>query len=186
MSEQGIVPMDELDTEQITGITPGEGMVQSLIPLYLEGDKKAAFLGYIVAGFSRAEAQRLAGIHRKTLARWTLNDPTFVDFLAKLPEVRKSLSDQLLDIEFTRNFRLIMAKDFRILYKDAVGKALTLDENEYLKVIRKFYTPQHLISMRQLLSGDVNSKDEAFDWTKTVLEIRLSKEEGSTRRVGNA
>ena len=172
---------EELDTEQITDITPAEGMVQSLIPLYLEGDKKAAFLGYIVAGFSRAEAQKLAGIHRKTLARWTAGDPTFVEFLAKLPEVRKNLSDQLLDIEFTRNFRLVLAKDFRILYRDATGKPLSEDENDYLKLIRKFYTPQHMVMLRQLLSGEGEDKDKAFDWTKTVLEIRLSKEEGTRR-----
>ena len=175
----GLVPVT--DTEEITGITPTEGMVQSLIPLYLEGDKKAAFLGYIVAGFSRAESQRLAGIHRKTLARWN-NEPDFAEFMSKLPEVRKGLSDQLLDIEFTRNFRLILAKDFRILYKDALGQALTETEIDYLKTIRKFYTPQHLLMMRQMLTGESADKDAAIDWTKTVLEIRLSKEESSSRR----
>jgi hypothetical protein len=176
--------MSDTDQElqEVTDMTPAEGMVQSLVPLYLEGDKKAAFLGYIVAGFSRAEAQKLAGIHRKTLTRWTQGDPAFNEFLAKLPEIRKSLSDQLVDIEYTRNFRLVLNKDFKVLFKDAMGKYLNEEEVEYLKVIRKFYTPQHLLLLRQLLSGDGQAKEEMFDWTKTVLEIRLSREEASHKR----
>ena len=157
---QELVPAE--DTEEVTGVTTAEGMVQSLIPLYLDGDKKAAFLGYLVAGFSKAEAQKLAGIHRKTLTRWTQGDPAFVDFLAKLPTVRQGLSDQLLDIEFTRNFRLVLSKDFRILYKDAVGKQLTEQEAAYLLAIRKFYTPQHMVTLRQLLTGEGKDKDDAF------------------------
>jgi len=175
---------ESLQTEvaEATGITTAEGMVQALIPLYLEGDKKAAFLGYVVAGFSRAEAQRLAGIHRKTLTRWTQGDPAFVEFLTKLPEVRKDLSNQLLDIEFSRNFRLILSKDFKLLYKDAMGKMLSEEEHAYILAIRKYYTPQHLIAMKDLLVGDNKSKEETFDWTKTVLEIHVKKEEGSIRR----
>lgn len=172
--------MDE--TSEVTGLTPTEGMVQSLLPHYMDGDKKAAYLGYLVAGFSRVESKRLAGIHDKTLTRWTHGDPAFVEFINKLPDVRKELSNQLLDIEFTRNFRLVLSKDFKILYKDAVGKALTDQESNYLQVIRKFYTPQHLVILRQLLAGGEEG-EQAFDWTKAVLEIRLSKETMSVRNV---
>ena len=172
---------DEEITEQ-TGVTPTEGMVQSLLPLFMEGDRKAAYLGYLVAGFSKIEAKRLTGIHDRTLTRWIQGDPQFVEFMAKLPEVRKDLSNQLLDIEYTRNFKLVLAKDFKILYKDSTGKQLTKEEEQYLNNIRKFYTPQHLVMLRQLLSGGDGNKAEALDWTKTILEIRLSKEESHVRQ----
>jgi len=160
-----------------TGTSPTEGMIQSLLPLYMDGDKKAAYLGYLVAGFSRVEAKRLTGIHDKTLTRWTQNDPDFVEFVSKIPDVRKDLSNQLLDIEFTRNFKLVLTKDFKVLYKDATGKPLNEREQQYLAIIRKFYTPQHLALLRQLLAGDGKVREDALDWTKTVLEIRLSREE---------
>lgn len=163
-----------------TGLTKTEGMIQSLIPHYLEGDRKAAFLGYLVAGFSKAEATKLTKIHKKTLTRWYQGDPDFVKFLDQIPEVREKLSNQILDLEYTRNFKLVLSKDFQVLYKDAIkdqpgGKPLTPQEEEYLQHIRKFYTPQHLLMLRQLLTGD-NKSGEAFDFTRTVLEIRLSKE----------
>lgn len=168
-----------IETKEETGITATEGMVQSLIPHYLEGDRKAAFLGYLVAGFSKHEAVKLTGIHKKTLTRW-YQDSDFVSFLDQLPDVRQKLSDQLLDIEYTRNFKLILAKDFQVLYKDATEQPLTMSEMEYLRNIRKFYTPQHLVMLRQLLGGKDES-GEAFDFTKTVLEIRLSQEKGTKR-----
>jgi len=58
-----------------------------------------------------------------------------------------------------------------------VGKPLSEQEGQYLQSIRKFYTAQHLILLRQLLSGKDES-GEAFDFTRSVLEIRLSRETG--------
>src|SRR4030042_7022176 len=98
-----------------TEVTSTEGIAQSLVPHYLEGYKKAAFLGYLVAGFSRGEAAKLVGIHRVTVARWEL-DPLFTAFLDQLAEKREQLSNQLLDIEYTRNFKLVLAKDFKVLF----------------------------------------------------------------------
>lgn len=170
-----------LEASKETGVTPTEGMLQSLIPFIIEGDKKATCLGYLVAGFSRQEAVKLTNIHRKTLARWIEEDKDFADFIEKMPEVRRGLSDQIVDLEYTRNFRLVLAKDFKVLYKDASGGKLTEQESNYLNTIRKFYTPQHMVMLRQLLAGD-GKKEEAFDWTKTVLEIRLSKEESHGKR----
>jgi len=170
------------EAQEVTGLSPTEGMVQSLVSHYIEGDLKATYLGYLVAGFSRIESKRLTGIHDKTLTRWTQGDPAFVEFVSKIPDVREKLSNQLLDIEYTRNFKLVLSKDFKVLYKDAMGKPLTEPEQQYLQAIRKFYTPQHLLMLRQLLSGKDGS-GEAFDFTKSVLEIRLSRETGSKRGI---
>ena len=165
------------DLEETTGQTPSEGISQTLVPLYIEGDNKARFLGYLIAGFSKIEAKRLVGIADITLTRWMNGDPDFASVLKKIPDIREKLGSQLLDLEFSRNFKLIMEKDFKVLMKDALGDEMTPGEENYLLVIRKFYTPQHLAMMKQMLSGNVDTKKEAFDWSKMVVEMRISKEE---------
>lgn len=163
-----------------TGITPTEGIAQSLIPYYMDGGKKARYLSYLIAGFSVMEAVKLAKIHLKSVMRWRESDEKFKELEESTPKLRQQLSDQLIDIEFTRNFRLVLAKDFEILFKDATGQPITDKEQQYLLVIRKFYTPQQLVMIKQLVSGE-GGREEPFDFTRTVLEIRLSREEKSIK-----
>ena len=163
-----------------TDVTTTEGIAQSLLPYYLDGGKKAKYLSYLVAGFSTREATKLAKVEYHSIKRWRRDDPNFADIETRsTTEIRKQLSDQLVDIEFTRNFRLIMAKDFEVLYKDATGATLTEKDYQYLLTIRKFYTPQQFAMIRQLVSSSNGDDEEAFNFTKTVLTIRLEKEERS-------
>lgn len=165
-------------------VTPTEGIAQSLINFYVEGGKRARYLSYLVAGFSIMEAVTLAKIHHKSVLRWREDDSNFVDLERKATgELREQLSNQLINIEFTRNFRLVLAKDFQILFKDAAGTQLTDKEQQYLLLIRKFYTPQQLAMIKQIVGGD-GKPTEAFDFTRTVLEIRLSREEKSIKGEG--
>lgn len=160
-----------------SALTETEGIAQSLIPYYMDGGKKARYLSYIVAGFSVMEAVALAKVHLKSVKRWREEDPNFQPLEEQaIGELREQLSNQLIDIEFTRNFRLILAKDFQILFKDAQNQTLTEKEQQYLFVIRKFYTPQQLAMIKQLVGGTVGQQ-EAFDFTKTVLTIRLEREQ---------
>ena len=160
-----------------TDITPTEGIAQSLIPYYTDGGKKARYLSYLVAGFSIMEAIKLARIHLKSVTRWRKTDLKFVDIETKATgELREQLSNQLIDIEFTRNFRLVLAKDFQILFKDAQDIPLTEKEQQYIMLIRKFYSPQQFAMIKQIVGG-VGETKEAFDFTKTVLTIRLEKEQ---------
>lgn len=157
-------------------ITPTEGIAQTLVPYYTDGGKKARYLSYIVAAFSVMEACKLAKVHHKSVLRWREDDPIFVALENKAStELRKQLSDQIIDIEFTRNFRLVLAKDFEILFKDATDTPLSQVEQQYLLTIRKFYTPQQFAMIKQLVSAK-DGEGEAFDFTKTVLTIRLEKE----------
>ena len=165
------------------GSTPTESISETLLPYYTEGTKKAQYLKYIIAGFSKTEAAKLCKLGKyphKTIHRWEA-DPVFMALLEKSrTTLRDELSNKLVDIEFTRNFMLILQKDFIILFKDALGEeALTKDELAYLQLIRKFYTPQQFASIKQMAIG--NGPDGAFNFTKTVLEIRLSKETAVAR-----
>lgn len=166
-------------------LTPTESIAQSLLPYYTDGGKQARYLSYLMAGFSVTESVGLAKIHHKSVTRWRESDPKFVELeKAVSGPLREQLSLHLIDIEFTRNFRLVLAKDFDLLYKDAIGSPMTQVEKDYLVNIRKFYTPQQLAMIKQLLAGTTSDKgQDAFDFTRTVLEIRLSKEERVGRRT---
>ena len=157
--------------------TETENIAKSLVPYYTEGGKKANYLSYLVAGFSIMESTKLAKVHLKTIFRWRKEYPEFAIIEEQCStEIRKRLADELIDIEFTRNFRLILAKDFTILFKDAQGMALSEREQQYLFLIRKFYTPQQFAMIKQIIGGS-DGAGEAFDFTKTVLTIRLEREQ---------
>lgn len=164
---------DILDPES----TPTESIAETLLPYYTEGTNKAKYLKYIIAGFSKTEAAKLCKLgkyHLKTIHRWEA-DPIFMALLEKSrTTLRDELANKLVDIEFTRNFMLVLQKDFDVMFKDATGETLTKDEFAYLSLIRKFYTPQQYAMVKQMATG--GGPDGAFDFTKTVLEIRLSKE----------
>jgi len=158
-------------------VTTTEGMANSLVPFYNDGTKKSTYLSYLVSGFSLREACKLAKVHERTIRNWRESDPEFIQIEEECKTgLRKRLANELIDFEYTRNFRLVLAKDFLVLFKDATGKYLTESEEKYLAMIRKFYTPQQFAMVKQLLGGNGDSK-EAFDFTKTVLTIRLEKEQ---------
>ena len=160
-------------TEQLTTT---EGITRAILPYYTDGGKKASYLSYVVAGFSVTEATKLADVHLKSVHRWREDDPAFsvLEEQART-SLRRQLADEILDIEFTRNMRLFLAKDFRVLYKDAIGQVLTEGEDEYLKLIRKFYTPQQFAMVKQMVGGNGKS-EEGFNFTRDVLTIRLEKQ----------
>jgi len=158
--------------------TTTENIAQSMIPYFTDGTKKAKYLSYLISNFSVMESCKLAKVHYTTILNWRKIDPQFVEVENSIPKLRKDLANNLVDIEFTRNFRLILAKDFEILFKDAQGLALTDKEQQYLLTIRKFYTPQQFAMIKQLVGGNGKS-EEAFDFTRTVLTLRIEKEEGT-------
>ena len=175
-----------VDTKDIEVVDPKntEGIAQSLVPFYVksyhESNKKAKYLSYLVAHFSTLEACKLAGVHHTTVMRWRENDPQFLALEKKCATERAlRMSQEMLDIEFTRNFKLILERDFTILLKDAEGQVLSEKEHQYLMLIRKFYTPQQLAIIKQLASGVEG--DKPFDFTKTVLEMRITREARSVK-----
>jgi len=147
-------------------------LARSALPAFEEEDtKKSLYLSYRLSNFSRLQSVELAGIHRKTLARWTEADQNFAYIDGQgITEMRKQLANEFLDMQFTRNFHLVLQKDFKLLYKDAIGQDLSPNDVEYLHKIRNHYTPQSLAMMKQLLGG--GSVDQPFDFTKLTLTIR--------------
>ena len=158
-------------------MTETEEMAHSLLPM-IQGDggtgKRADYLSKRVANFSMRESCKLSKVTEKSVHRWREADAHF-NYLDTegLSELRKSLGAELLNMEFTRNFHLVLEKDFKILYKDAVGGALTEDEKTYLLKIRQHYTPQSLAMVKQLLGG--GTVEQPFNFTDFVFTMKREK-----------
>ena len=155
-----------------------EEMASSMLPLLKNdgfGDtteaKRADYLSKRICNFSVRESCKLANVSEKSVRRWRDADSHFLHLDTEgMTDLRKTLSTQLIDMEFTRNFHLVLQKDFRVLYKDAIGDVLSESENEYLMKIRQHYTPQSLAMVKQLLGG--GTVETPFDFTKLTMTIK--------------
>lgn len=155
-----------------------EEMAKSMLPMLVSDGfgetteaKRADYLSKRVCNFSVRESCKLANVTEKSVRRWRIADPHFLHLDTEgMTDLRKQLSTSLIDMQFTRNFHLVLQKDFRVLYKDATDQQLAPSEVEYLMKIRQHYTPQSLAMVKQLLGGG-NIK-EPFDFTKLTFIIK--------------
>jgi len=153
-----------------------ESIVQSIVPILDGGDKKAKYLSYRIANFPVMQACELAGCHFRSVRRWREEDPEFARLEGSgLTEVRKQLGNEFINLEFTRNYHLVLQKDFEILMKSARKQELTDKEQQYLLKLRNHYTPQHLSVIKQIV-GEIDSGVE-FDFTKLTLRIQRERQE---------
>lgn len=151
-----------------------EEIASSIIPF--EDGKKAAYLVKRICNFSIRESCKLAKVHERTVRKWREEDANFLRMDTEgLTELRKQLSTEYLDMEFTRNFHLVLQKDFEVLYKTVCGTTLTDQEQNYLIKLRSHYTPQSLAMVKQLLGG--GGLEQPFDFTKLTLTIRREREQ---------
>ena len=159
---------------------PEVAIAHTLIPWHRD-DEKARYLGYLACGFSLREALQLIERSKPwlSLAR---HDPKFADLENRIPEIRKELAKEYVEIEFFRNFRLALEKDFRVLWQSInphkiempqldgtiklVDEPMGRQDFEYLLKIRSQYNPQQL----QILEAIVHSTGDGFNFSKWVAE----------------
>ena len=153
-----------------------EEMAISTLPFFHDG-KKSEYLAKRICNFSMREACQLAEVSEKSVRRWREADPTFNQLDTEgMTDLRKKFANEFVDLEFTRNFHLVLQKDFKILYKDATdSKNLTEDDKEYLLKIRQHYTPQALAMVKQILGG--GDPKQPFDFTKLTMTIKREREQ---------
>jgi len=166
-----------------------EEMASTLLPK-LMGDgfgatpesKRADYLSKRICNFSVREACQLADVAEKSVRRWREADPHFLYLDTEgMTALRKRLSTELLDMQFTRNFHLVLQKDFKVLYRDATEPdKMTEKDTEYLNKIRQHYTPQSLAMIKQLLGG--GSVEKPFDFTKLTMTIKREQIEVTQER----
>lgn len=152
---------------EIADRTTEEAIAQSIIP-YSRDDNRARYLGLRASGFTKREAVKFLGIAESTVSMWR-TDLQFKECEDKLPEYRKQLSREYLNLEFLRNFRLILKKDFIVIKKSIeMPLQLTQHENQYLQKARAQYTPQQY----QIVETIAGMKGSDFDFTRMVTELQ--------------
>jgi len=147
----------------------------TLIP-YRRDDLRARYLGYLCCGFSDEESLYVLGLTRRWLESARL-DEKFTSLEERVPELQRELSREYTEMDFLRNFRMVLEKDHRVL-RVSLGMELEEDEDsgemvpvelspfdqQYLLRLRSAYTPQQF----QLLEALVSGKDSGWNFADWV------------------
>ena len=132
-----------------------------------EDSKKRSYLTFRMTGFSHAESIKYAKVKGPTVYSWRKSDANFDTFCrTSIFELRKKFAKEVVSLEFSRNMKLAMEVDHKILTKALThGHAnLSDDEKEYLLRIRSLYTPQALQTLEGLF-GDLGDKG----WDELII-----------------
>lgn len=166
--------------------SPEEAIPRNIVP-WPRDDDKSRYLGLRASGFGIREALNFLGKAKSTLSMWRQNE-VFVNLENNVPELRKTLAIEYAGLEFLRNYRLVLEKDFRVLKSSLNRKTIYDDDgvphqasqdqqdNQYLLRLRQHYTPQQLQAIEQLF-GRGDSQGESLNWTDLVLTLSRKTEE---------
>jgi hypothetical protein len=153
-----------------------EDIAESIVPYFPEDGKKSRYLAYRVCGFNTREAMSYAKVSFTSIKRWRESDEEFRKLdTTGLNELKEKLSAKYLNVEFTRNFHLVMQKDLNVLTKSIkFPNTLTVQENQYLLKLRAFYTPQQFAVIQELVG---EATGEGFNFQKLIFEVRRERDE---------
>ena len=150
-----------------------QSAAKSLLPMF-EGDtsaeKKNEYLSYRFTGFTVRESLELCHLHQRTVMRWRQHDMVFEEFdrRASMSESRKRVRQEIINNLFTRNYRLVLQKDYDVFSKAIIKPdEMTRQEETYLQRARAHYNPQQLQAIEQLLMQ--NGHPSEFDFVSLVL-----------------
>ena len=161
--------------------TPREvAIATSLIP-WRKDDNRARYLGYLACGFMPEEALYMLGLTMSWLEE-VRQEVEFSQYELQVPEIRKELSKEYIELDFFRNFRLVLEKDYRVLRTslglevDDTGEPVTMKpyDQQYLLKMRSNYTPQQLQIIEQVISntgGDFNFAQWVKENQDSVVKI---------------
>lgn len=167
----------------------------SLIP-YRRDDDRAKYLGYMCCGFSDEEALYVLGLTRSWLTD-ARQDEKFTDLEERIPELRKELSREYTEMDFYRNFRMVLEKDHRILRKslemelvededtgEMVPAEMTPFDQQYLLRLRSAYTPQQLQLLEAISAGSGGGFNFAEWVSKNKEVVQISRTDTMTLARG--
>ncbi len=118
-------------------------------------------------------------------------DEGFNSFELSVPEIRKELSKEYIELDFFRNYRMVMEKDYRVLQHalgiGTGGDTLSNQEHQYLLKMRSSYTPQQLQILEQVMKG---VGEEGFNLTRWMKDhqdvVQVSRTDTITRKLPSA
>lgn len=187
MADEEFVPVRGTSIDPV----PKEVAVAGTLIPYSRDDARCRYLGYMACGLSIREALNMIK-HSKQWLTWCRTDPKFKELECRIPEFRKELSKEYVEIEFFRNFRYALEKDFRVLKQSlkedgfSNSELMSNQDHAYLLKLRSQYNPQQL----QILEAIVSGTDGGFNFAKFVAEnqelIQFSRTDTVTmQRSGN-
>jgi hypothetical protein len=168
--------------------TAEEGIPKAVVP-WNRDDDRSRYLGLRASGFAIRETLNLIGKAKSTLSAWR-QDPTFLDLENRLPELRRELALEYASLEFLRNYRLILEKDYRVVKEslrehtkpdkdgNPVNVGMEAQDFKYLLQMRSHYTPQQLQAIENVFgkggqAGEVNFTDFVLSLSRTKEEVKI-------------
>lgn len=149
-----------------------EAIAEAIVPI-VDSENKSRYLSYRACGFNQREACAIVGVNTYTPTYWRKTDNNFREAEQKsIGELRQTMAREHITLEFTRNYALILRKDFFIIAKSLDwNKELTNKEHDYLLKARAHYTPQQLQILQQLFS----KKEGEASLTFADIVLKLSE-----------
>jgi hypothetical protein len=150
--------------------------ISSLLP------QMRLYLSYRATGFSKRESCALAKVGESTIRRWAAGNPEFNQLEnEQIGNLVEQFGHKYLELEFLRNYRLALRKDFDIFLKSvAMPDSLTSQENSYLLKARGHYTPEQLAIIRKMVEAGGLGE---LDFTQLVLQFSQQPQTVEARRI---
>ena len=166
--------------------SPELSIASSLIP-WDRDDERAMFFGARACGLSVREA--LHYIKRsKAWLSGCRHDEKFVELESKIPDFRRDLAKEYVELHTYRNYFMVLERDKQVLEKATRNNRddpLTRQEHEYLIKLRTMYTPAQLDIIENLVKGGT----DGFNFSKFIMEhpdiIQMSRTDTITVAKGN-
>lgn len=143
-----------------------QAIAESMLPKDY-GDKRSRYLALRACGFKFREACRLTPVHNATVWDWR----QLSEFVKMEADSVNGLRDRLvkehLTLEFTRNYAMVLMKDYQILDKSLKDTELSKQDHDYLLKARSHYTPQQLQILKELAM--LGEKEKDIKWADIIL-----------------
>jgi hypothetical protein len=97
------------------------------------------------------------------------HDPVFVELEVKIPDFRRDLAKEYVELNTYRNYFMVLEKDKQVLEKSInlkEGEYLSRQESEYLIKLRTMYTPAQL----QILEGLVKGSEGGWNFSEFIMK----------------
>jgi hypothetical protein len=173
MSGTDVLPLGSDNPKEVSIAT-------TLIP-WRKDDLRARYMGYLACGFSPDESLYMLGL-KTTWLEEQRQDDGFNLIELGVPEIRKELSKEYIELDFFRNFRMVLEKDYRVLKRalEMGDTIMTNQDHQYLLKMRSAYTPQQLQILEQVMKG---VGEDGFNFARFVKEHREVIELSRTDRI---
>lgn len=118
-------------------------------------EKISTYLSFRACYFSINDSLRMAMASKKDLENWYLNNDFHELDTVLIKDFQKLYHRQALTIQYTRNYRMVIQKDYEIVAKSLDPECeMTKFEESYLTKMRGTYSPDQLVRLAGGLTDD--------------------------------